>query len=773
MATQSVKNVVINVKANTKGIKDLQTEVNKLEKENKQLADQFTKTNKKLGDGMKNTSNEVGLLTNQLKNLGGVIAGAFTVGAMVQFGKAVLNTRAEFQKLEAVLTNTLGSSSEAQRSLAQIQNFASKTPFSVVELTQSFVKLVNQGFKPTVNELRKLGDLASSTGKQFDQLAEAIIDAQTGEFERLKEFGIRASKQGDQVQFTFKGVQTQVEFTDKAIRNYITSLGDLEGVSGSMEAISRTLGGQISNLGDAWESLLNTLGTEGEGVMSNSIAFLSKTLEITTDLIKGVEKLRGESELMYLGTNAESIQQELNNRVKAGEQENEIKQDIIQRLAEERQGMVKNLKAGQQLYDSTKIWEFEKRRLILKRLTEMEGEIDANQKLIRQLKDMTADLGGDPADQSKGRTINMIKKEIKAVTEAMGDYQIGSQDLSNAIERLKDLQEELNEALGKGKKHMIEIATIEESDEIQKAYEERLKKEQDANQKMLDEMEAYYEEDGKKSLKHADTLLKQDQEEHKKRLEEQKKFQKEREAINDAWLEATESTADLIVENEKTRLDRQYEYEQRILDARLRSNKISQNEYEVEQKKLLREQAERQKRLAIFEINVAGAIASAKVWSENPNPVVAGILQAIVLAETFSQLAIVNSEPLPVFEKGGWIGGKLHREGGTIIEAERDEFMVSRRFAKQNKDLLENVNAGQGMEYINKMYVYPAMEQTRMDIMRDKSFAESVAKSIKTHASLDDGNIVGWLGRIDKTSKRNTDTLVSVLKSNRKDIRDV
>ena len=76
--------------------------------------------------------------------------------------------------------------------------------------------------------MRKLGDLASSTGKDFDQLAEAIIDAQTGEFERLKEFGIRASKQGDEVKFTFKEVETQVDFTADSIRDYVLSLGDDE-----------------------------------------------------------------------------------------------------------------------------------------------------------------------------------------------------------------------------------------------------------------------------------------------------------------------------------------------------------------------------------------------------------------------------------------------------------------------------------------------------------------------------------------------------------------
>ena len=206
MATDSVKNVIINVKANTKGIKELQSEMGKLEKENKKTTQSFKKSNEELDKGVKQTSNGLGGLQNQLKNLGGVIAGAFTIAALTQFTKEVLKTRAEFQKLEAVLTNTLGSGSAAQVAMAQIQQFASVTPFGVQELTQAFVKLVNQGFKPTMNEMRKLGDLAASTGKSFDQLTEAIIDSQTGEFERLKEFGIRASKEGDKVTFTFKEV---------------------------------------------------------------------------------------------------------------------------------------------------------------------------------------------------------------------------------------------------------------------------------------------------------------------------------------------------------------------------------------------------------------------------------------------------------------------------------------------------------------------------------------------------------------------------------------
>jgi hypothetical protein len=214
-------------------------------------------------------------------SLAGIAAGV----SFVALGKEIINVTAEFQKFEAVLTNTLGSNSEAQKALEQIREFAAKTPFSVQELTSSFVKLANQGFEPTRDEMRKLGDLASSTGKSFDQLTEAIIDAQTGEFERLKEFGIRATKSGDQVKFTFKGVETQTKFTSASIREYLLRLGDLEGVSGSMAAISETLGGKISNLADAFDNLLLNVGNAASGPGADFIDFLTGAIKSAEDAL--------------------------------------------------------------------------------------------------------------------------------------------------------------------------------------------------------------------------------------------------------------------------------------------------------------------------------------------------------------------------------------------------------------------------------------------------------------------------------------------------------
>lgn len=266
----------------------------------KEIDDLAASTQKAAAQGVQGANKMKGSfndLNSTIKQVGTGLLAVFAADQIKEFVKDVVKVTAEFQKLEAVLTNTLGSKSEAQRALTTIKDIASKTPFSVLELTQSYVKLVNQGFKPTAAEITKLGDLAAAVGKQFDQLTEAIIDAQTGEFERLKEFGIRAAKEGDKVTFTFKGVKTQVDFTNDSIRNYILSLGDLEGVSGSMAAISQTLGGQLSNLGDAFDNLLNTIGQGKSGIISGAISLMASAISDLTDALETEEQRQARLEL--------------------------------------------------------------------------------------------------------------------------------------------------------------------------------------------------------------------------------------------------------------------------------------------------------------------------------------------------------------------------------------------------------------------------------------------------------------------------------------------
>ena len=246
--------IVAQLKEFNKAMTELKSEVDNVSKS-------VTKSNE---ESVKSTNK----MSSAFSDVGKTLAAVFTVDLLINFGKQILATTVEFQKMEAVLTTALGSNSAAKAAMQQIVDFASTTPFQVNELTDAFVKLSNMGFVPTMEQMRSMGDLASSVGKSFDQLAEAVIDAQTGEFERLKEFGIKAKTEGDVVQFTFKGITTEVAKSDKAIQEYLLSLGNLEGVSGSMEAIAATTGGAISNLQDNVTGLFKNIGDSSSGFMN-------------------------------------------------------------------------------------------------------------------------------------------------------------------------------------------------------------------------------------------------------------------------------------------------------------------------------------------------------------------------------------------------------------------------------------------------------------------------------------------------------------------------
>lgn len=248
--------------------------------EYKLLEKQYIAINQELGEMRRRSRGVAAAKTRMARegfSAGRLIARGLALFSFAQVGRDVVSTTAKFEKFEAVLENALGSQSAAQASFQMIQDFAASTPFQVDQIIDSYIKLVNRGFKPTQEELIKIGDLTASQGKEYGQLVEAILDAQTGEFERLKEFGIQASKAGDQVTLSFKDQQVEVKNTEEAIRNAIIAFGDLEGVQGTTAKIADTLEGKLSNFQDRITKLMNTLGESGFGAaVGGAIDLLGK-----------------------------------------------------------------------------------------------------------------------------------------------------------------------------------------------------------------------------------------------------------------------------------------------------------------------------------------------------------------------------------------------------------------------------------------------------------------------------------------------------------------
>ncbi len=182
--------------------------------------------------------------------------------AAVFAGGKIVDTITKFERLEASLKTVTGSAEKAAMAFKHIQDFADKTPFQLEEVTASFVKLKALGLTPSEAALKSYGNTAIAMGKSLDQMIEAVADATTGEFERLKEFGIKARTQGDQVTFTFQGMSTTIGKNAAEIESYLRAIGDVQ-FAGAVEAKAHTLVTAIAKMKGAFSKLVIAIGEAG------------------------------------------------------------------------------------------------------------------------------------------------------------------------------------------------------------------------------------------------------------------------------------------------------------------------------------------------------------------------------------------------------------------------------------------------------------------------------------------------------------------------------
>lgn len=180
-------------------------------------------------------------------------AGYFTGGALAAGGSELLRVAASFEKMEVSLRTITGSAAAAEQAMSWITDFTATTPFQLEEVANGFRKLTAYGMD-AVEFMPLLGDTAAAMGKSLDQAVEMFADAATGEFERLKEFGVRAKQEGDKVTFSWQENGQQMVATSAKTQQGITNAlgGVFDRFEGSMIAQSKTWEGMTSNMADQW-----------------------------------------------------------------------------------------------------------------------------------------------------------------------------------------------------------------------------------------------------------------------------------------------------------------------------------------------------------------------------------------------------------------------------------------------------------------------------------------------------------------------------------------
>lgn len=218
-----------------------------------------------------------GDLTAVGRSVTGLHGKLFALAGIGGFGflaRGVINVNAEFQTLKASLKTVTGSAENAKTAFKLIEDFATTTPFDLQQVTTAFIKLKAFGLDPSEDALRSYGNTASAMGKSLDQMIEAVADAATGEFERLKEFGIRAKKNGEEVEFTFQGITKTVQFNSEAIQGYLRDIGTIN-FAGAMQDQMNNLTPAFSNLQASIDGLFVAIGEAG---VNDAVASLARDM---------------------------------------------------------------------------------------------------------------------------------------------------------------------------------------------------------------------------------------------------------------------------------------------------------------------------------------------------------------------------------------------------------------------------------------------------------------------------------------------------------------
>ena len=185
------------------------------------------------------------------------VAGGFLTAQLVNFGfqaaSGLISMQSEAEQARISLEVVTGSAARADELFSNLQKFAAQTPFAFPELMQSAIAL--EGFGLSAEDwLTTIGDTASAMGKSVDQVTQAVLDATTGEYERLKELGIKARVEGDKLVFSYMKngeeiTQTVDKNNQKVVASTVQSIWN-DKYAGAMEKQSKTFAGQMSTLKD-------------------------------------------------------------------------------------------------------------------------------------------------------------------------------------------------------------------------------------------------------------------------------------------------------------------------------------------------------------------------------------------------------------------------------------------------------------------------------------------------------------------------------------------
>ena len=237
-------------------------------------------------------------LMESFKNLGKRVLFYAGLGAITGFVKSLMDVRGQYELLERSIGAVLNDFEKGSQIFREQQTLALKSPFTVIDLASTTKMLAAYNFEAEelVDVSKRIADISAALGVPMERLtynlgqirAQTVLTARdardfanaglsiTSELAKMyTEQEQRIVSVGDVMD---RMSNKMVSFTDvmKVLNRYTDEGGMFYDFQAKQ---AETLAGQLSNLTDAYDFMLNEIGKENQGMLTGSISLVRSLFE--------------------------------------------------------------------------------------------------------------------------------------------------------------------------------------------------------------------------------------------------------------------------------------------------------------------------------------------------------------------------------------------------------------------------------------------------------------------------------------------------------------
>ena len=245
---------VVELEARLKNL--VSVEIDKIQKDYRELAGEVKKQNSKMRKGWKETASVfkgafAANIASSAVNMG--------IRGLRSFAAATLESGMQLEDFQVQLAAVEPTAEDAAEALDMLREFARPVALQTQEVIQSFVQLRAVGIQPTTEQLRTIGGVSKTFGRDMRDVSQALIGL---EAEVLRRLGIQLDRTGKKAKIMSGTYVTEVDKMDQAgIRSAIIDMWEKR-FPDALDKASGSLSGMVSTFQSKLFEFQATLVTE-------------------------------------------------------------------------------------------------------------------------------------------------------------------------------------------------------------------------------------------------------------------------------------------------------------------------------------------------------------------------------------------------------------------------------------------------------------------------------------------------------------------------------